>query len=328
MVYKNYEEKIGELYSPEELERMTIDEAIRILGFDPLSKKYIAMVYKMTPKKAQIILHFLNKKNRRFYSTQLKKLDTNIQNVGWKKDGGACVFTTAGNLMEFQHRLKTIVELGLTVDVVLVLGADNDAFTLTSPPKARYPIDQIFIEDKSAVKEDETTLRQILGRRGGDVKLGMENAISLWKIWKKTVRKARELSKDVRGTDRFSSWGKEILGFTALMIHEDLQEHASNLLKMMKDDTEGKTNHLMKTFNEFSKSGVISADTTNTEKSNIRFFMLCNAADKIIKKPKGDCEFSLDSTKCNHDNFKQRVNGSVYRKFLVDPDGIAKKYAA
>ena len=84
----------------------------------------------------------------------------------------------------------------------------------------------------------------------------------------------------------------------------------------------------MKTFNEFSKSGVISADTTNTEKSNIRFFMLCNAADKIIKKPKGDCEFSLDSTKCNHDNFKQRVNGSVYRKFLVDPDGIAKKYAA
>jgi len=299
--------------------------AMEVLGFDPKSDEYEFFVVMMTPEMAQWILDYHNNDNRDFYKSQLAALDKSINDHSWQRDGGVCVFNSDGNLHEFQHRLDRIVANKLTVPVGICLGADKESFTKTAPAKARHPVDEMYRKDKSATKEDETCLRQILARRGGSEKLTLPNAIAMWTLWKTVVRAGRKITKDIiKNTESFKSWNKELLGFNSLMVSIDKKNVAVNLMKLLENQVHGKETTLGKGFNIFKKGDIFTADTTNTEKSNIRFLMLCHAADQLEKRPNGMIEWDISSAKCNHEVMKKYGN---YRKFLVDPDNIGRKGA-
>jgi hypothetical protein len=299
--------------------------AMEVLGFNPKSDEYKFFDVMMTPEMAKWILDYHNNDNRDFYKSQLAALDKSINDHSWQRDGGVCVFNSDGNLHEFQHRLDRIVANKLTVPVGICLGADKESFTKTAPAKARHPVDEMYRKDKSATKEDETCLRQILARRGGSEKLTLPNAIAMWTLWKTVVRAGRKITKDIiKNTESFKSWNKELLGFNSLMVSIDKKNVAVNLMKLLENQVHGKETTLGKGFNIFKKGDIFTADTTNTEKSNIRFLMLCHAADQLEKRPNGMIEWDISSAKCNHEVMKKYGN---YRKFLVDPDNIGRKGA-
>jgi len=299
--------------------------AMEVLGFNPKSDEYKFFDVMMTPEMAKWILDYHNNDNRDFYKSQLAALDKSINDHSWQRDGGVCVFNSDGNLHEFQHRLDRIVANKLTVPVGVCLGADKESFTKTAPAKARHPVDEMYRKDKSATKEDETCLRQILARRGGSEKLTLPNAIAMWTLWKTVVRAGRKITKDIiKNTESFKSWNKELLGFNSLMVSIDKKNVAVNLMKLLENQVHGKETTLGKGFNIFKKGDIFTADTTNTEKSNIRFLMLCHAADQLEKRPNGMIEWDISSAKCNHEVMKKYGN---YRKFLVDPDNIGRKGA-
>ena len=298
--------------------------AMEVLGFEPKSDEYDCFIVDMTPEMAQYILDNHNNDNRNFYASQLAALDKSIWNHGWQLDGGAIVFSTDGHLLEFQHRLDRIVANKLTVKVGVFVGAEKESFEKSAPAKKRYPVDQMYRKDKSATKLDETCLRQILARRG-DTKLELPNAIAMWNIWKRVVRSGIEITKPlISNTESFKSWNKELLGFNSLMAHIDKGDIAKKLMKILEDDVHGKQTTLSKGFNNFKKGDIFTADTTNTEKSNIRFLMLCHASDQLEKKQDGMIEWDLTTAKCNHEVMRKYGN---YRKFLIDPDNILKKGA-
>ena len=302
--------------------------AMEVLGFNPKSDEYKCFVVMMTPDMAQYILDNHNFDNRNFYKSQLAALDKSINDHGWQRDGGVCAFNTDGNLHEFQHRLDRIIANKLTVLVGVFVGVEKESFTKTAPAKQRYPVDEMYRKDKSATKLDETALRQLLGRRNGDEKLTLPNAIAMWKMWKTVIRQGIKITNTLTSScDSFKSWNKELLGFNSLMVHIDRTEIAKGLMKLLENQVHGKETTLGRGFNEFKKGDIFTADTTNTEKSNIRFLMLCHAADLLSKKSDGMIEWVLTSAKCNHENMKSKTMGSFYREFLVDPDGYGKKGA-
>jgi hypothetical protein len=299
--------------------------AMEVLGFDPKSDEYEFFAVMMTPEMAKWILDYHNNDNRNFYKSQLAALDKSIADHGWQRDGGVAVFNTDGNLIEAQHRLDRIIVNKLTVPFGVCLGAEKESFTKTAPAKQRHPVDEMYRKDKSATKEDETCLRQILARRGGTEKLTLPNAIAMWKQWKKIVREGREITKGIiKNTESFKSWNKELLGFNSLMVSIGKKEVAVNLMNLLENQVHGKETTLSKGFDNFKKGDIFTADTTNTEKSNIRFLMLSHAADQLEKRPNGMIEWDLSSAKCNHEVMKKYGN---YRKFLVDPDNIGRKGA-
>ena len=290
-----------------------------VLGFKPKQNNYDCFMHTLTPDMAQYILDYHNKDNRPFYLSQLKALDKSLDVDGWCPDGGSMTFNTNGDLTEYQHRLDRIIENNLTVQVPVVVGVVPDTFIKTAPAKKRTPVDEMYRKDKTVVKDDEVTLRQFLSRKGG-AKLNMKNAISMWKEYKKSVRKGRKISKDILKNPTYQSWGKEVLGFSALMNSIGQGETAKTLLKLLVNEIHGEHTTLTKDFRKFVKTEAGDAlDMTNTEKSNSRFLLLCAAADKVNKKSDGKIELGLTKDKCVHERMKH--NG-VYRKFLIDPDDI------
>ena len=301
--------------------------AMEVLGFNPKSDEYEFFVVMMTPEMAKWILDHQNNDNRSFYKSQLAAIDKSINDHSWQRDGGVCVFNSEGNLHEFQHRLDRIVANKLTVPVGICLGADKESFTKTAPAKQRYPVDEMYRKDKTATKLDETCLRQILARRGGDEKLTLPNAIAMWNIWKPIVREAIKITNTlVSKSESFKSWNKELLGFNALMVSIGKKDVAINMMQLLNNQVhadKSKTT-LGNGFDRFKKGDIFTADTTNTQKSNIRFMMLSHASDQLEKTSNGMIEWTLTSAKCSHESMKQYGN---YRKFLVDPDNIGKKGA-
>ena len=292
-----------------------------VLGFNPKQNDYNCFMHTITPEKAQYILDFHNEDIRPFYEARLKAIDKSLDVDGWCNDGGSMTFNTDGNLTEFQHRIDRIVENKLTVQVPVVVGVKPDVFTKTAPAKRRTAVDEMYRKDKSVVKEDETGLRQVL-KREGRTKLTMKNAIIEWNNWKPYIRKGRKIADNlINKTEDYKSWGKEVIGFCALMVQIGEEETAKILMTLLINQVHGKETTLTKEFVKYRDYDAGSPlSMTNTEKSNSRFLMLCYAADRLKLQSDGMIQFGLTTQKCSHDIMKTK---GIYRKFLHNPDKIA-----
>jgi len=299
---------------------MTSEE---VLGFDPKQSEYKCFMVTITPEKAENILKNHNEDNRPFYQTQLKAIDKSIDDDGWCNDGGSMTFNTNGDLTEYQHRLDRIKVRKLTEQVPVVVGVKPDAFTKTAPAKKRTPVDEMYRKDSSVVKDDETGLRQVL-KREGRTSLTMKNAIEEWKNWKSYVRNGRKIAKDiVDKTEDYKSWGKEIVGFASLMVHIGEESTAKNLLSLLKKQVHGEETTLTKEFvkyRDFDSGSPLNM--SNAEKANIKFLMLCHAADRLKEQPDGMIQLALTPDKCTHDKMKKK---GVYNKFLFDASNIGNR---
>ena len=298
----------------------------QILGFNPKQEEYKCFMVTIDATKAKYILDYHNDNNRNFYATQLRDLRKSITEDGWCEDGGSMTFNTDGDLTEFQHRLDTIVQEDLIVLVPTVVGVKPDTFTKTAPAKRRTAIDEMYRKDKTCVKDDETVLRSFLNRKG-KVKLTLKNAVVMWNKHKTDCRQGITISQSILKNPTYESWGKEILGFSALMCYVGEKNTAINLLKLLEDHIHGRETTLTKGVRKYIDVDAGSPlDMTNVDKANSRFFLLCAAADKLLEKSDGMIELGFSKNKCNHESKKRK---GIYRRFLDNPNNIGDevKYA-
>ena len=118
-------------------------ESETILVFNPISEDIKAFEKEVTPKIAAYILEKHNEDNRKIVKSQVNKIVKSIREDGWLKDGQPMTFNTEGNLAEAQHRLKAIVETGITAKMVVVTGVITACFTRCAPAKPRKAEDEI-----------------------------------------------------------------------------------------------------------------------------------------------------------------------------------------
>lgn len=215
-----------------------------VLGFDPFTDKEDVFIHQMTPERAKYILDYLNNENRKLVESQKAAIRKSVDDFGWLWDGGAVVFTTSGNLSEFQHRLCIIVEYKLTVDVIIVTGVKPDVFVQAAPAKNRSVTDAINKKDKTVTGDEVTTLRQVLKCESGekDQKIGcdslkMTNAVSLWEGRKENIRKGMSLTKKYFASnisETFKPWLRQFNAWAVLMVeagHGDKVEPFLSLLE-------------------------------------------------------------------------------------------------
>ena len=80
-------------------------DALEILGFNPVSNKIQVFVACVTPPMAKYILENHNFDNRKIIRSQVNKIRESIRDDGWLEDGQPLTFNTDGNITEAQHRL-------------------------------------------------------------------------------------------------------------------------------------------------------------------------------------------------------------------------------
>lgn len=306
------------------------NQLIEQLGFDPYQKKYDAFVMKIGPKQAKIILEHFNKINRLFVPSQTNAIRKSIRAFGWKKDGGAIIFCTNGNIIEFQHRLKAIIDENIEVETIVVLGADEDAFAKVAPAKNRTKCDVIQRMDKTATGEEVTALNQLLSRRRGEgnctkgaPSLTMTNAFPQWEIWKDVVRAGAKLTESFFDGKvvAFDPWKRQINAMSALTVETEISEFFVKFLNDMKlHYTKQKSFGLFAGMDSYIKDE--TSYMSGPQKATQIWYTLCYSFDRYIAAGGPNCEFGGNTQKLSHEYLVKKSSGSVYRKFLANPDGI------
>ena len=299
-----------------------------VLGFDPATTIKNVFKIMMTPYMAQYILDHLNNNNRKIVEGQIAAIRRSVADVGWLWDGGAIVFTTEGNIIEFQHRLKVIVERGKTVEVIVVTGVDPEVFTQAAPAKNRTVTDAINKVDKSATSDEVTVLRQLIKRRAGQdaqamgaPKLTMQTATKRWNEWKTCIRSGMRLTADFfdgNVTD-YNPWERQFNAWAALMVDIGKGDLVKPFLDTFKKHKSKKVNSALFTeFEEFLKEDAVIF-LAGENKARMIHIMLCHATDRFELNKSGDVQFNLTVAKASHSGM---LSKGTYRDFLYNPQGL------
>jgi hypothetical protein len=313
---------------------MNRQKSIDVLGFDPWTQEYGAQpgLYKLTPLRAQYILDYHNEDNRARSKAQQANIGESIDTNGYQNDGDALRLNKEGNIPEYQHRLFELIKKDMTVYVPLVLGVEPESFTKTAGALPRGPWAEIYRIDKTAEKDEVTTLGKLIKRHyyksgsgfvqevGKKKELSLQNAAKLWPEWKTYVREGENLTKFF--FDDKGKWSKERATFAswaALMARHGQGKYVTILLNMLKNETLGiESKALTKELIDLYENSE-TAYFSNTHRPVFMWYLLCVASDRIMRKSTGDIQLSLSIGECNHDNLKLK---GTYRKFLIDVDGI------
>lgn len=304
-------------------------DSIEILGFDPYTKEYSVHpgLYELTPNRANRLLDYHNENNRDFRDSQLKELDESVEQFGYQNDGDPLRVDKEGNIPEYQHRLRTIVNRNITVNVPLILGVEPGAWTKTAKAAARTNYDEIWRKDKSVTGDEVSTLSEIVVRRNFGIgkanfkqELKLHTAASLWAEYKDTVRAGeRIVTNFFDGTKVWNPWRRVFSAWAGLMWKHGREKDATMFLEWLKAGTLGhKTTPLVMGFKKVWEQED-SSYLKNTARPRTIWFMLCKASDMISENPDGECQFVLSLTDCNH-NAQKRCG--QYRKFHRNPDNI------
>ena len=314
---------------------MLNQNSIDVLGFDPCTQEYQAVkgLYELTPERAAYILKYHNEDNRAFSEGQKKKIRKSADTNGYQDDGDALRFNKEGNIPEYQHRLDYIVEKKITVKVPLVLGVEPESFTKTAGSLPRGPFAEISRIDKEAIPDESTVLGVVIkythykSGKGLIKELTLQNASSLWPLWKNDVRKGISICKPFFDNVKKISKDTAIVRAWATMMGKcGYENEARMFLELLQHEILGTASYtLTRDFiNLYEDSGVTYLSNTNRPK--YIWCLLCVAASKMIKREDGFIEMNMSFGGLNHDSLKDRtVKGEVniYRKFLVDAQGIA-----
>lgn len=303
-----------------------------VLGFNPASKEKNVFKMTLTPYMAQYILDHLNNNNRKIVEGQIAAIRKSVYKHNWLWDGGSLVFTTEGNIIEFQHRLKVIAELGETVEVIVVTGVDPEVFIQAAPAKNRTVTDAINKVDKSASSEEVTVLRQLIKRRAGQdaqakgaPKLEMQTAVKQWNEWKTYIRSGMKLTSNFFNGDitDYNPWQRQFNAWASLMVYIGKGDLVKPFLDTFKQHILKKINStLFSEFEDFVATKEFSL-LAGENKARMIHIMLCHATDRFALKNNGDVQFNLTLGKASHSGMLS-TKGTYY-KFLVNPQGLEIK---
>lgn len=82
----------------------------------------------VTPKEATIWLDTKNAHNRPISQSTVERYTQEIKAGRWKSNGQAICFSTTGQLMNGQHRLKAVVAANKSIETLIVWGVEDSAF--------------------------------------------------------------------------------------------------------------------------------------------------------------------------------------------------------
>lgn len=290
-----------------------------VLGFDPCSKEYKTFIIDVTPSIAKYILEHHNKDNRKIVKSQVKSIARSIRKDGWLEDGQPLTFNVEGNITEAQHRLLAIIETGVTVRMIVVLGVDIGCFTKCAPAKPRKAEDEIQRKDKTATQSEVSTLRQVLVRRQG-VKLTIQNAIEQRSGWRYVVREGRKLVDEFfDSVDDYNPWERTFAAWVPLMISIGEEETASTFLSLLEAEIleDESASCITREFRKFFKEH--SVYMSNTGRTEFIFQLLCVASDRLKKQSDGEIQLGMSIDQFNHEYLKKK---GIYRRFLDNPDNL------
>ena len=121
---------------------------------------------------------------------------------------------------------------------------------------------------------------------------------------------------------QYVKWRRIVSSWAALMSFTGKRELAINLLDMLEDEIlDIESRPLTKGLIQFQKDEP-DLTWTNTQQSNLVWYILCHATDKILKQSDGRIQFELNGSQANHDNMRKK---GVYRDFLFNPDNISNE---
>jgi len=308
------------------------NKLLRSLGFNPFQQEYEAKIITVTPEMAKIILDNFNDNNRKFVQSQTNAIKKSVNHFGWLKDGGAIVFCTDGNIIEFQHRLQVIVDLNLTVQCVVVLGADPNAFSRVAPAKNRTKADVINKKDKTATSDEVTALNQLLSRRRGEGNttrgtdtLTMANAYDMWVLWKNEVRAGAKLTEEFFDDSvvQLDPWKRQVNAFAALSVHEGISDEFTSFLDDLKlHYTNQERGGLFDEMENYLARETVYM--SGPQKATAMWYVLCYTFDRYLAHGKY-CQFGANNMKLSHEYLVKKSIGSTYRRFLANPEGIDPK---
>ena len=311
-------------------EELLVEATIEILGFNPLSKKEEIFSIMITPKQARYILDNYNKKNRKLVTAQKNEIRKSVFKYGWLFTGDTIAFDLTGNLTEFQHRLEIIAEGKQTVKVWIATGVKKDTFEKAAPAKNRTKFDAVWRFDKSATKEDVTTLEQLLKWRAGKgsqsvgaITLDMVNAYKQFQEWKNYIRIGMSITANFfndKKITKFDSWYRSFNAWATLMVYTNKKNNAKEFLKLLKQHHTTTNKCTLFTDMDIYFRGKDVGYLTGTKKNEQVMYMLCYATDRFLIAPKGDVVFDLKYVDSNHG--KMLTKSTIYRSFLVNPQGL------
>ena len=294
-------------------------ESESVLGFNPISEDIKAFEIEVTPEIAAYILEKHNEDNRKIVKSQVNKIVKSIREDGWLKDGQPMTFNTEGNLAEAQHRLKAIVETGITAKMVVVTGVITACFTKCAPAKPRKAEDEIQRKDKTATQSEASILRQLLIRRQGDT-LTIQNAIEKWINWRFYVRAGVNLIDEFFDkVEDYNPWRRTFGAWAALMVSIGEEESASVFLSLLQEEVlgDGSPCCLTREFRQFFRDE--STYMSNAGRTEFIYQMLCVVADRIQKDPTGEIQLGLKKDQFCHSYLMKK---GIYRKFLENPQNL------
>ena len=114
-------------------------------------------------------------------------------------------------------------------------------------------------------------------------------------------------------TTQYSPYRRNFAAWAALMIMQDSDETASNLLSIIEDQIlHDKKTALSKDFYQFFAKH--SWEMSNAGRATFMYQLLCVASDRILKNPTGNIQLGVNVAHFNHDHLVQK---GFYRKFLA-----------
>jgi len=291
--------------------------AVDVLGFNPKTTEKKSFIMRMTPTIARYLLEENNNDNRLMKSAQVRRIAKSVRNEGFIFDGDPLRFNTEGNITEFQHRLKVIVDEDITVDVPVVTGVLPESFTKGAEARKRTAGDEIQRKYPSALSSEITTLGEFVKRRGMD-SLKMGNAIAYWEEFSVYVKEGNSLIDEFfDNVSEYSHYRRNFASWAALMVMVDRADLVTDLLALLEDHIlrDQKTT-LSRDFYGIFKDN--SWTMSNAGRATFMYQLLCVASDRLDKCLSGNIQ--LDVTIEHFDHGKLSRKG-FYRKFLVDIKG-------
>lgn len=103
--------------------------------------EFLTEVRDVTPAMASFILEMYNKENRPISKSKVDELTRAMREGRWKLTHQGMGFSRSGLLHDGQHRLKAIVQSGVTVPILFVFGEEDDAFDVLDIMRLRTAAD-------------------------------------------------------------------------------------------------------------------------------------------------------------------------------------------
>ena len=118
----------------------------------------------ITPELASELLS-KNTCNRKIAKQRLNLYESELRLGRWRSNGESIKVTRSGTLADGQHRLTAIVNTGISVEMVLVTGLDEDVMSTIDTGRPRSASDVLYINGATCSNQISSTITKVLSHK-------------------------------------------------------------------------------------------------------------------------------------------------------------------